>query len=192
MIPLILKNKKYFNIPNSLTVMRIFLIFFLVPCFYMQTELARILAIVIFFVACITDYLDGYLARTLKQTTKFGQLFDPIADKMLIATTLLLMAGFQFFSNFTLIPALIILCREVLVSGLREFVSAKNLRLPVTKLAKYKTAFQMLSIGLLLIADAFPHAYQLTFFGEITLWIAALLTVITGYQYFKQTLLTLS
>ncbi|CAO5676233.1 MAG: CDP-diacylglycerol--glycerol-3-phosphate 3-phosphatidyltransferase [Holosporales bacterium] len=187
MISVVLKSRKYLNLPNSLTVFRIFLIFFLVPCFYVQTELTRFLALAIFFIACVTDYLDGYFARTLKQTTRFGQLFDPIADKMLIATTLLLMAGFDFFSKFTLIPALIILCREVFVSGLREFVSITNVRLPVTKLAKYKTAFQMISIGLLLMADAFPYAKRLTFWGEITLWIAAILTIITGYQYFKQT-----
>ncbi|MBP9753284.1 MAG: CDP-diacylglycerol--glycerol-3-phosphate 3-phosphatidyltransferase [Proteobacteria bacterium] len=192
MLSIILKNRKYINVPNSLTIFRIFLIFLLVPCFYLQTELTRMLAIFIFFIACITDYLDGYFARTLKQTTRFGQLFDPIADKMLIATTLLLMAGFDFFSKFTLIPALIILCREVFVSGLREFVSVTKIKLPVTRLAKYKTAFQMISIGLLLIADAFPYQKNLTFLGEITLWIAGVLTIITGYQYFKQTFERLS
>lgn len=187
MLSHLIKHKKSINLPNILTVARILLIVLLIPCFYLQTELTHLLAFIIFVVACLTDYLDGYLARTLKQTTKFGQLFDPIADKMLIATTLLLMAGFHFFSEFALIPAIVILCREIFVSGLREFVGTKKVTLAVTKLAKYKTAFQMISICLLLMADVFPNA-NLTLWGEITLWIASFLTLITGYQYFKQTL----
>lgn len=155
MLSLFLKHRKLFNLPNVLTVSRILLIILLIPCFYIRTELTHVLAFVIFVTACVTDYLDGYLARTWKQTTRFGQLFDPIADKMLISTTLLLMAGFDFFSKFTMIPAIIILCREIFISGLREFVSAKNISLSVTRLAKYKTAIQMLSIGLLLMSDVF-------------------------------------
>lgn len=179
-------NKKLANLPNFLTLMRVVLIVFLVPCFYIQTDLTRLLAVIIFSIACVTDYLDGYLARIWQQTTKFGQLFDPIADKMLVATTLLLMAGFDFFSKTALIPALFILCREVFVSGLREFMEAKNASIPVIRLAKYKTAFQMISIGLLFLADAFPHKGYFSFWGEFSLWFAAFLTLLTGFEYFQQ------
>lgn len=178
----------HFNIPNTLTIGRIILIFALVPCFYFRSESAKLTAFAIFCIACITDYLDGYFARSLKQTTKFGKLFDPVADKMLIATTLLLMAAFDYFSRLSLIPALIILCREILVSGLREFMGAKNQNLKVSKLAKYKTTFQMVSIGLILMADAFSNPLQLKEWGEVFLWVASILTTITGYQYFKKTL----
>ncbi|CAO4840396.1 MAG: CDP-diacylglycerol--glycerol-3-phosphate 3-phosphatidyltransferase [Holosporales bacterium] len=176
------------TLPNILTMARMVLILALVPCFYEQSEFARLLAFCIFFIACITDYLDGYLARLWNQSTRFGQLFDPVADKMLIATTLLLMAAFDFFSKFALIPALIILCREIFVSGLREFMSTKHLKLPVTRLAKYKTAFQMLSIGFLLMADIFSYQTIIKAVGEFFLWVAAALTIATGYQYFKQTI----
>lgn len=181
-------SKKIFNLPNFLTLMRVVLIVFLVPCFYYQTDFTRVLAIVIFVTACITDYLDGYFARVWQQTTKFGQLFDPIADKMLVGTALLLMAGFDFFSKTALIPALIILCREMFISGLREFMEAKNTSIPVTRLAKYKTAFQMIAIGLLFLADAFPYKNIFSFWGELFLWFAAILTFITGLEYFQETI----
>lgn len=183
-----ISSNRRLTLPNILTIARMVLIIALVPCFFDQSDVSRLLAFGIFFIACITDYLDGYLARLWNQSTRFGQLFDPVADKMLIATTLLLMAAFNFFSKFSLIPALIILCREIFVSGLREFMSTKHLKLPVTRLAKYKTAFQMLSIGLLLMADIFSYQTTIKLFGELFLWVAAILTIATGYQYFKQTI----
>ena len=179
-------KKEVCNLPNLLTLARVVLIVFLVPCFYVQTELTRLLAVIIFFTACITDYLDGYFARLWQQTTKFGQFFDPIADKMLVATMLLLMAGFDFFSKTALIPAMIILCREMFLSGLREFIEAKNAQIPVIKLAKYKTALQMIAIGLYFLADFLPDLDSIPFWAEFFLWFAALLTIITGVQYFQQ------
>ncbi|PIZ34080.1 MAG: CDP-diacylglycerol--glycerol-3-phosphate 3-phosphatidyltransferase [Alphaproteobacteria bacterium CG_4_10_14_0_8_um_filter_37_21] len=176
------------NVPNVLTMGRIVLIFTLVPCFYYQSDTARLMAFIIFCVACITDYLDGFFARVLNQTTKFGMLFDPVADKILISTTLFLMAAFNYFTAISIIPGMIILCREMLVSGLREFMGSKEKRLAVSRLAKYKTTFQMLAIGLILMADAFSYASELKNLGEAFLWIAAILTLITGAQYFRTTM----
>lgn len=181
-------SAKKITIPNILTVFRMILILAIIPCFYFRSRGSQLLVVIIFFIACVTDYLDGYLARILKQTTKFGQLFDPIADKMLIATTLLLMAGFGYFSTYEIIPATVILCREILVSGLREYMIGYKISLPVTRLAKYKTAFQMLSIASLLMADLLPHQDYFLLFGRFSLWLAAFLTLITGYQYLKTTI----
>lgn len=176
------------NVPNILTMGRIVLIFTLIPCFYYKSDSARLMAFIIFCVACITDYLDGFFARVLNQTTKFGMLFDPVADKILISTTLFLMAAFNYFTAISIIPGMIILCREMLVSGLREFMGSKEKRLAVSRLAKYKTTFQMLAIGLILMADAFSYASELKNLGEAFLWIAAILTLITGAQYFRTTM----
>ena len=176
------------NVPNMLTMGRIVLIFTLIPCFYYQSDTARLMAFIIFCVACITDYLDGFFARVLNQTTKFGILFDPVADKILVSTTLFLMAAFNYFTPISIIPGMIILCREMFVSGLREFMGSKEKRLAVSRLAKYKTTFQMLAIGLILMADAFSHASELKNLGEAFLWIAALLALITGAQYLRTTM----
>ena len=176
------------NVPNVLTMGRIVLIFTLVPCFYYQSDTARLMAFIIFCVACITDYLDGFFARVLNQTTKFGMLFDPVADKILISTTLFLMAAFNYFTAISIIPGMIILCREMLVSGLREFMGSKEKRLAVSRLAKYKTTFQMLAIGLILMADVFSHASELKHLGEAFLWIAAILSLTTGVQYLRTTM----
>lgn len=182
------RQKSDLNIPNALTVLRVLLIPVLASCFYIQTELTRWVAVAIFIFACLTDYLDGYIARTYHQMTKFGQILDPIADKLLVASTLLLMAGFDKMSKWGLIPSIIILCREMLISGFREFLSDLRVKLPVTNLAKFKTAIQMLAITLLLICDLFQDKTLLAWLGEVMLWFASTLSIITGLTYYRETM----
>ncbi|MDP1975959.1 MAG: CDP-diacylglycerol--glycerol-3-phosphate 3-phosphatidyltransferase, partial [Alphaproteobacteria bacterium] len=131
----------------------------------------------------------GYLARKLGQFSDLGKLLDPIADKVLVATTLILMVAVDKLKGFTLIPTLIILSREFLVSGLREFLANFNVGMPVTELAKWKTFCQMFAIGTLLFSYGTPSCPFLPKLGAVLLWIAAILTLITGYIYLKQTLI---
>ena len=168
-----------------LTLIRILLIPVLVLSFYMGTPQWRLAAAVIFIVGCITDYLDGYVARTYAQESRLGQFLDPMADKLLVATTLFLMAGFDRISRYSFIPAIVILSREILVSGLREHLSNLRVTLVVSRLAKWKTGIQMLGICFLLVGDTAEIVTPARYVGEIMLWSAALLTIITGFDYVK-------
>ncbi len=174
------------TLPNVLTLSRIVLIPVVMVAFYVNTTLSKWIAVIAFISACLTDFLDGYIARLMKQTTKFGQFLDPIADKLLIASTLLLLAGFDRISRISFLPAIVILCREILVSGLREYLSALHVAMPVSYLAKWKTLIQMTAIAFLLVGDI--HGISMAIPGEVLLWIAALLTLITGYDYFRTSL----
>jgi cardiolipin synthase len=173
---------------NILTLIRIALIPVLVFAFYMGTPQWRLAAAVIFIVGCITDYLDGYVARTYAQISRLGQFLDPMADKLLIATTLFLLAGFDRISRYSFIPAIIILSREILVSGLREHLINFRENLIVSQLAKWKTALQMLAICFLLVGDTAEIATPARYVGEVMLWCAALLTIITGFDYVRSSL----
>lgn len=173
------------TLPNLLTFARIALIPVVVGLFYFDRPLSNWLAAFFFIVACITDYLDGYFARTLKQTTKFGIFLDPVADKLLVAATLLMLVGFGRIQGISLIPAVIILCREILVSGLREFLAEARVSVPVTRLAKWKTAIQMIALSLLIIEDIPRFPVPIDVIGTIGLWIAAVLTLITGFDYLR-------
>lgn len=173
------------TLPNLLTFTRIALIPVVVCLFYFDRPLSNWIAASFFIVACITDYLDGYFARTLKQTTRFGIFLDPIADKLLVAATLLMLVGFGRIQGVSLIPAVIILCREILVSGLREFLAEAHVSVPVTRLAKWKTAIQMIALTFLIIEDFPGFPISLEGSGIIGLWIAALLTLITGFDYLR-------
>lgn len=173
------------TVPNLLTFIRIGLIPIIVGLFYFDRPLSNWLAASIFILACITDYLDGYFARTLKQTTRFGMFLDPIADKLLVAATLLMLVGFVRIQGFTLIPAVIILCREILVSGLREFLAEVHVSVPVTQLAKWKTAIQMIALSLLIIENIPGVPIPIDTVGTIGLWVAAFLTLITGFDYLR-------
>src|SRR3989338_3460936 len=141
------------TLPNFLTFVRIALIPVVVGLFYFDRPCSNWLAAAFFILACVTDYLDGYFARTLKQTTRFGVFLDPIADKLLVAATLLMLVGFNRIEGISLIPAVIILCREILVSGLREFLAEVHVSVPVTRLAKWKTGIQMVALSCLIIED---------------------------------------
>jgi cardiolipin synthase len=173
------------NIPNLLTMSRIAVLPLIMTTFYIDHSLSRWIAALAFLSACFTDFLDGYVARLLSQTSKFGQFLDPVADKLLVASTLFMLAAFGRIRPVSFLPALIILCREILVSGLREFLGGLQVSLPVNKLAKWKTATQMSAIFLLLIGDIFPFGYITSLVGEGLLWSAAFLTLLTGYAYLK-------
>ncbi|MDP3371503.1 MAG: CDP-diacylglycerol--glycerol-3-phosphate 3-phosphatidyltransferase [Candidatus Paracaedibacteraceae bacterium] len=168
---------------NMLTFVRILLIPVLIFSFYMGTPEWRFAAAAIFITGCITDYLDGYVARTYSQISRLGQFLDPVADKLLVSTTLLLLAGFGRISRYSLIPAIVILSREILVSGLREHLSTIHVTINVSRLAKWKTAVQMLAICFLLVGDTNDSITLAHTIGEGMLWCAALLTLITGFDY---------
>lgn len=153
--------------------------------FYTDNHLGRWVATLTFVIACLTDFLDGYMARLLSQTSKFGQFLDPVADKLLVASTLLMLVGFDRIRPISFLPAIVILCREILVSGLREFLSSIQVLMPVSRLAKWKTAAQMGAISLLLIGDISPFGPIVNIVGETLLWTAAILTFLTGYTYVK-------
>ena len=171
------------KIPNILTVMRILLIPVIVVAFYLDGKISSILVATIFIFASITDYLDGMLARMLKAHSQFGKVLDPIADKLLVVATLVMLIH---FNKAPVIPALLILLREILVSGLRENLSSLNVSLPVTQLAKFKTMVQMVAIILLIVGHLFYFPNIAIMFGQVMLWVAAILTLITGYAYCRE------
>jgi cardiolipin synthase (CMP-forming) len=185
--------KRTYNIPNMLTYGRIVAVPLVVLCFFLEGKLkssdpARWAALAIFTIASITDYFDGYLARAWQQTSTIGRMLDPIADKLLVASCLLLLAADTetTIAGWSLWAAIIILCREILVSGLREYLAELKVSVPVTRLAKWKTTLQMIAIGFLLAGPAgdkiLPHTTQI---GIALLWIAAIITLYTGYDYFR-------
>ncbi|KEQ04643.1 MULTISPECIES: CDP-diacylglycerol--glycerol-3-phosphate 3-phosphatidyltransferase [Pseudorhizobium] len=180
-----------YNIPNLLTYARIVAVPIIVLCFFVEGKLessdfARWTGLAIFVVASITDYLDGYLARIWNQTSNIGRMLDPIADKLLIASVLLLMAADGTIAGWSIWAAIVILCREILVSGLREYLAALKVAVPVTRIAKWKTTIQMVAIAFLLAGPAgdkvLPYTTEM---GITLLWIAALLTIYSGYDYFR-------
>lgn len=176
-----------YNLPNILTISRIAVIPLIFISIYITTFAWSMFAAVLFAIASITDYFDGYLARARNETSAFGRLLDPIADKLLVATALVVILAKSEMYNWslTVIPAFVILCREILVSGLREFLREVNVGLPVTKLAKWKTAFQMTALAMMLFRDLW---IGWSYLGEFLLWVAAILTFITGYQYYQRSL----
>jgi cardiolipin synthase len=168
-------------LPNLLTMSRIAAIPLIVILLYFDAPQWRWLALGIFAAACITDFFDGYLARSRKQVSDLGRFLDPIADKLLVAAVILMLVASHRVTGVVVLPALVILCREILVSGLREFLAGLNVGLPVSRLAKWKTLLQMVALGFLIVGDAGPYPIRLI--GEIGLWVAALLTLVTGYDY---------
>ena len=179
------------NIPNLLTYGRILAVPLVVFCFFIEGKLkssdpARWAALTLFVVASLTDFLDGYLARIWQQTSSIGRMLDPIADKLLVASCLLLLAADGTIAGWTLWAAIIILCREILVSGLREYLAGIEVSVPVTLLAKWKTTIQMVAIGFLLAGPAgdkiIPHTTEI---GITLLWISAVVTLYTGWDYFR-------
>ena len=196
------------TIPNLLTTLRLLAAPGVVLMFlYFTRPWADWFALVLFIGAAITDWFDGYLARLWKQESKFGAMLDPIADKAMVVIALLVITGFSGMNPWILLPATLILFREVFVSGLREFLGATAGTLQVTKLAKWKTTAQMVAIGVLFLGTGLDFlergrgptvgglaqlsdglAGWATFFGICLLWVAALLTVVTGWDYFRKSL----
>lgn len=173
------------SLPNLLTLSRIFVIPVIVALFFVPGDAAKWAALIVFALAGITDYFDGYFARTRKQISLLGRFLDPVADKLLVASVILLLVAFGRISGWTVLPALVILCREILVSGLREFLADLRVRVPVSGLAKWKTAIQMVAIGFLIVGDAAPDFVHALDVGAVGLWIAAVLTLVTGYDYLR-------
>lgn len=195
------------NLPNILTILRILIIPILIYSFYIPGLFANLIVASLFLLAGITDYFDGYFARIFKVQSDFGRCLDPIADKLLVAVAIIMLIHFGNKNMVITLSGLVIICREILVSGLREFLSSINVSLPVSRLSKYKTAIQMIALTLLLIGKQgsiyavsnlfgeeetksikFIIAHSVTFVGEVFLVIAAILTVITGYVYLRSTL----
>ena len=177
---------RFWNLPNLLTYGRIVAIPALVACFFLQRDLGNWLAMSIFIAAGVSDFLDGYLARAWEQQSAVGRMLDPIADKLIVSAALLMLAADQTIAGWSLWAGVIILCREILVSGLREFLGTLSVSVPVTRLAKWKTVVQMVAIGFLLAGSAGDKIWPYTtLFGLTLLWIAALLTLYTGYDYLR-------
>jgi cardiolipin synthase (CMP-forming) len=174
-------------LPNVLTYGRIAAVPAIVAClFFMPGDFGRWVALAVFGAACITDWLDGYLARVWQQQSALGSMLDPIADKLLVGTTLLILTHDNTIHGWHIWAAVIILCREILVSGLREFLAELNVKIHVTQLAKWKTSLQMVALGTLLVGPAGEKLLPgLTTAGMLFLWIAALLTLMTGYDYLR-------
>ncbi len=168
------------NPPNLLTGARILAIPAMVAAFYIPGDFGKWATCAIFTIAAITDYVDGYLARSLSMQSRLGRMLDPIADKLLVGAAILMLVHFD---RSPILPALVILCREILVSGLREFLAEVRVGLPVSRLAKWKTTVQMAAIAFLLAGSAAPwwlFADQVGWYG---LWLAAALTLFTGFDY---------
>lgn len=174
------------NLPNLLTYGRILAVPALVACFFIDGNDGHWLAVTVFVIAGITDFFDGYLARRMELQTSLGRMLDPIADKLLVAAALLMLAANGTIAGLTLWAAVIILSREILVSGLREFLAEIRVSVPVSSLAKWKTAVQMVAIGLLLAGPAGDQiSPYITTIGLAGLWAAAVLTLYTGFDYFR-------
>ncbi len=146
---------------------------------------ARWFGCVLFTAAALTDWLDGHVARRWSQQSELGRFLDPIADKLLVSATLLMLTAFERLPAGALLPALVILCREILVSGLREYLAELRVGLPVSRLAKWKTAIQMTAIGFLIVGNAGPALIPVEQIGAVLLWAAGLLTLVTGYDYLR-------
>lgn len=170
------------NPPNLLTVSRVLMIPVLVALFYVEGDWARWLACVVFTIAATTDFIDGYMARQMKMQSRFGRWLDPVADKLLVGATVVMLVG---FGRAPLLPALVIILREIMVSGLREYMAEVSVGLPVSRLAKWKTAVQMVAIGFLIVGDAGPEWLHVAWIGWAGLWLAAVLTLITGWDYLQ-------
>lgn len=178
------------KLPNILTLSRIVVIPILCLLLALDRPGLDRIALAVYVYACLTDFFDGYLARVYRQQSRFGEMLDPIADKLLVASLLLILVGIGRIDGLALIPALVILCREMVVSGLREFLAQIRVSVPVSRLAKWKTTLQMLALGFLVIGAGGPGAgaIGLADLGVAGLWAAALLTVITGYDYLRASL----
>ena len=179
------------KIPNILTIGRIIIVPFFVLAFYLPGFYGDLTALILFIIASFTDFLDGLLARMFKEESKLGELLDPIADKIIVATALILLVMDNTIKNYEVIAAIIILTREILISGLREFLAKGRIKLPVSNLAKLKTVLQMTAISILLTGETGNKIvnfqdYNAQTIGIILLWLSAFLTLYTGYDYLRK------
>lgn len=171
------------NIPNILTITRIAVIPIIILTFYFEDAVfAHKLGAALFVLACVTDFLDGYLARRFNLQSSFGVMLDPIADKLLVGSVLMMLVKFDRAQE---LPCLLILVRELTVTGLREFLAQVHVSVPVSELAKVKTAVQMVALTILILGSKGSGIEYLDIIGQVAIWVAAILTVITGYSYLK-------
>ena len=180
-----------FKIPNILTIGRIIIVPFFVVSFFLPGFYGEIIPFLLFILASFTDFLDGVLARLYKEESKLGELLDPIADKIIVSAALILLVMNGTIQNYEVIAAIIILSREFLISGLREFLSDVQVKIPVSSLAKGKTFIQMFSIAILLTGETGNKIinfedYNAQTVGIILLWLSAFLTLYTGYDYVRK------
>ena len=174
------------SLPNILTLSRIFAVPILVGLlWYPGWQLGYLLAFALYCLMGITDYFDGYLARAQGTVSKLGVFLDPIADKIMVAAVIIMLVATHDIAGWHVIAAIIILLREIAVSGLREFLAQLRVSMPVTKLAKWKTTFQLVALGALILAGGFPEAAWIKLVGLVSLWAAAALTMITGWDYLR-------
>ena len=179
------------KIPNILTIGRIIIVPFFVLAFYLPGFYGDLTALILFIIASFTDFLDGMLARMFGVESKLGELLDPIADKIIVATALILLVMDGTIRNYEVIAAIIILTREILISGLREFLAKGQITMQVTSLSKLKTFIQMVSIAILLTGESGNKIinfqdYNAQTIGIILLWLSAFLTLYTGYDYLRK------
>jgi len=180
------------TLPNLLTLSRILAVPILVFLLWQPRPVDYAITFVLYCVVGITDYFDGYLARAQGQISKLGQFLDPIADKVMVAAVIVMLMASRkangeppILQDLNIVPALIILLREITVSGLREFLAELRVGMPVSHLAKWKTTFQLVSLGALILAGAIPAQQWIHLVGIVSLWAAAALTLVTGYDYLR-------
>ena len=176
------------SLPNLLTLARIAVIPVIVALLYVAADWARWTALLLYLAACATDYLDGYLARTHGEVSALGRFLDPIADKLLVVAVIVILTAQGWLGIVGVLAGLAIICREILVSGLREYLAEFQVVVHVSRLAKWKTAVQMLALAVLILGQAGPAGLPLAELGEALLVIAALLTLVTGYQYLRESI----
>ena len=180
------------TLPNLLTLSRIFAVPILVFLLWRPTPIDYAITFVLYCIVGITDYVDGYLARAQGQISRLGQFLDPIADKIMVAAVIIMLMASRrangdppIIEDLHIIPALIILLREMIVSGLREFLADLRVSMPVSHLAKWKTTLQLVALGALILGGALPAEYWIHLVGLASLWAAAALTLVTGYDYLR-------
>jgi len=175
------------SLPNLLTLSRIGAIPLIIATFYLESPYGNWIGLVVLVYAGITDFFDGYVARIMSQQSVLGKIFDPIADKLLVGSLLVMLVAFDRIPGIAVLPATVILGREILVSGLREFLAGVKISMPVSQLARWKTMLQMVMLGFLLVGPAGPMfgPFSTTEVGIAGLWIAAILTLVTGYDYLQ-------
>jgi cardiolipin synthase len=179
------------SLPNLLTLSRILAVPILVFLLWRPQPIDYAITFVLYCIVGVTDYLDGYLARAWNSISRLGQFLDPIADKIMVAAVLVMLISSRKsnpvpeIAGLHIIPALVILLREIIVSGLREFLGPLNVSVPVSALAKWKTTLQLVALGALILGGAVPHQLWIHEIGLLTLWIAAALTLLTGYDYLR-------
>lgn len=173
------------SLPNMLTLSRIVIIPAIVGLFYVEGDFVRWIVFGLFVLACVTDFVDGYAARQMNQISRLGRFLDPVADKLLVAAVILMLVATGELAGLHVIPGLVILIREITVSGLREFLAELKVGMPVSRLAKWKTFIQMSALAVLVIGNASPAGWPVHEAGIVLIWLAALLTLVTGIDYLR-------